>query len=100
MAAAWYQQRGYELLSRNWRCREGEIDIVARRGDVVVFCEVKTRSTTRFGTPAEAVTHSKRQRLRRLALSYLAAEPVRAPRLRFDVAGVLDGRIEVIENAF
>ncbi len=100
MAAAWYQRHGYELISRNWRCREGEIDIVARRGDVLVFCEVKTRSSTRFGTPAEAVTHTKRQRLRRLALQFLTTEPVRASQLRFDVAGILDGRLEVVQNAF
>ena len=54
-AAAWYTARGYEVLARNWRCRAGELDLIVAQGRLVVFCEVKSRSSERFGTPAEAV---------------------------------------------
>ena len=63
-AAAWYRARGYAVLARNWRCREGELDLVVRRGRTLVFVEVKTRRTDRFGIPAEAVTPTKQRRLR------------------------------------
>ncbi len=98
--AEWYQEQGYVILARNWRCRAGELDLVVRRGPVVVFCEVKTRSSDRFGVPAEAVTASKRARLRRLAVAWLSQWDGRAPELRFDVASVCGGQIEVLEAAF
>src|SRR2546430_14272247 len=72
MAVRHLVAEGLVLLDRNWRCSAGEIDIVAREGDVLVFCEVKTRRTTRFGTPAEAVVATKVRRLRRLAAQWLA----------------------------
>jgi putative endonuclease len=104
--ARWYEEHGYEVVDRNWRCREGELDVVlARRGEVV-FCEVKTRRGTGFGAPVEAVTAAKQRKLRTLALRWLADHPQRAARdLRFDVASVLaprDGpiKIEVIQGAF
>jgi putative endonuclease len=78
-----------EILDRNWRCRDGEIDIVARDVDALVFCEVKTRRTTNYGTPAEAVGAGKTRRLRRLAAAWLAAHDVHAPQIRFDVIGVV-----------
>ena len=101
-AAGWYRSRGYEVLARNWRCQEGELDLVLSRPGELVFCEVKTRASTRFGTPAEAVTPTKQRRLRRLATRYLAEAPApRGPRrLRFDVACVLAGQVTVIEAAF
>ena len=99
-AAAWYEANGYEVVARNWRCREGELDLVLRRARTVVFCEVKTRTSTRFGVPAEAVTHEKRQRIRVLAARWLGESPVRAREIRFDVAAVMDGTVEVIEGAF
>ena len=99
-AAAWYAANGYEVLARNWRVREGELDLVVRRAGTVVFCEVKTRSSVAFGVPAEAVTRQKRQRLRVLAARWLEQAPVRAAAIRFDVASVLDGRVEIIEGAF
>jgi len=100
--AAWYAERGYQVLARNWRCPTGEIDLVARTGRTLVFCEVKTRSSTAFGAPVEAVTPSKQARLRRLAGCWLEADGGRAQtsEIRFDVASVLAGRIEVIEGAF
>jgi len=100
LTAAWYEANGYEVLARNWRCREGELDLVVCRARVIVFCEVKTRSSTVFGTPAEAVTHDKRRRLRALAAKWLEGSPVRPRQIRFDVASVLGGRVEVIEGAF
>jgi putative endonuclease len=103
-AAAWYQAAGYEVVSRNWRSRQGEIDLVLRRGPLVVFCEVKARNTVAFGAPYEAVSRSKQLRLRRLAAEWLRghgrtmAGP--AHEIRFDVASILGGRIEVLEGAF
>jgi putative endonuclease len=105
LVAAWYEAAGYRILDRNWRCREGELDLVASRGRTVVFCEVKTRRSTRFGAPVEAVTATKQRRLRTLALQWLAAQSERGGDLRFDVASVLfprEGRpvIEVLEAVF
>jgi putative endonuclease len=99
-AARWYVRRGYQVLDRNWRCKAGEIDLVVARGRVLVVVEVKTRRTDRFGTPAEAVTPAKQRRLRQLAMHYLEATGVRPSSIRFDVASVLAGRLEVIEAAF
>jgi putative endonuclease len=100
LAAAWFEAQGYEVLDRNWRCREGEIDLVVRRQRTIVFCEVKTRTSDVFGSPAEAVTRAKRERLRHLAARWLEDSPVRPRGIRFDVAAVLGGRLEVIEGAF
>ena len=100
LAARWYEARGYTVVSRNWRCREGELDLVLARGRTIVFCEVKTRSSAAYGTPAEAVTRTKQQRLRVLAVRWLDAHEVRPGSLRFDVAGVMGGVVEVVEAAF
>jgi len=89
IAAAYLTDAGLRVLDRNWRCREGELDIVARDGDTLVFCEVKTRRGTGFGVPVEAVTRVKQRRLRTLAQRWLAAHDEHAPELRFDVVGVL-----------
>jgi putative endonuclease len=89
IAAAYLTDTGLRLLDRNWRCREGELDIVARDGDALVFCEVKTRTATGFGHPVEAVTAAKQRRLRTLAQRWLAAHDEHARDLRFDVVGVL-----------
>ena len=98
--AAWYAARGYQIVARNWRCREGELDLVVRRAGVLVFCEVKTRSSAAFGAPVEAVTWRKQQRLRLLARQWLLAHDGRPGRMRFDVASVLAGRVEVLQDAF
>ena len=103
-AAAWYEAQGYTVVARNWRVRDGEIDIVARHNRTLVFCEVKTRSSDRFGTPAEAISHTKQMRLRRLAVQFLKASPQPGCALRFDVAAVKPGahapHVEIVENAF
>lgn len=89
IAAAYLTDAGLRVLDRNWRCREGELDIVAREGDALVFCEVKTRRGVGYGEPVEAVTYAKQRRLRTLAARWLAAHDEHAPELRFDVVGVL-----------
>lgn len=99
-AAAWYEAAGYQVLARNWRCPDGEIDLVLAGRGSVVFCEVKSRSSAAFGLPAEAVTPAKQARLRRLAARWMAESGRRAREVRFDVASVLGGEIEVIEDAF
>jgi putative endonuclease len=99
-AAAWYVAQGYTVVCRNWRCREGELDLVVRRGRDLVFVEVKTRTTDRFGIPAEAVTAAKQRRLRGLAARYLSDTGTRAGTLRFDVVAILAGDLQVIEAAF
>lgn len=101
-AAAWYAGRGYQVVARNWRCRDGELDLICAHGDRLVVCEVKTRSSLAFGHPAEAVTAAKQRRIRGLAARWLAeGDPPFSPReVRFDVAAVLPEGIEVIEGAF
>ena len=89
IAVAYLTDTGLRVLDRNWRCREGELDVVARDGDALVFCEVKTRRGLGFGHPVEAVTPAKRRRLRVLAQRWLAAHDEHAPEVRFDVVGVL-----------
>jgi putative endonuclease len=89
LAVEHLERAGLTILDRNWRCPEGEIDIVAAEGDVLVVCEVKTRSGLGFGDPAEAVVATKAARLRRLALRWLAAHSLTWRELRFDVVTVL-----------
>jgi len=100
MAARWYEAEGYVVVARNWRCRDGEIDLILRRDRTTVFCEVKTRTSDAFGSPAEAVTRAKQMRLRRLAACWLAENPGARGPLRFDVAAILAGQLEVLEAAF
>lgn len=100
LAAAWYEARGYAVVARNWRSAGGEIDLVARRGRLVVIVEVKARSSDRFGIPAEAVVRTKQLRLRRLAAAWLRENKVRGVGIRFDVVSVLAGTVEVLEDAF
>lgn len=98
--ARWYAERGYEIVARNWRCAAGEIDLIVSNDSTLVFCEVKTRSGTAFGSAAESVTPVKQARLRKLAYAYLVGATAKYPNLRFDV-GCVDGTtVEVIEAAF
>ncbi len=89
IAVRYLTDSGLTVLDRNWRCRSGELDVVAREGGTLVFCEVKARRGTGFGLPAAAVTAAKQQRLRAVAVQWLAAHDEHAPELRFDVVAVL-----------
>lgn len=93
------------MVDRNWRCPEGEIDIVAWDGETLVFCEVKTRRGTAFGSPAEAVTGLKARRLRRLAARWLATHDTHPREVRFDVIAIFvpprgAARVDHIREAF
>ena len=105
LVADWYRERGYQVVARNWRCGDGELDLVVRRDGLLAFCEVKTRRGSSYGAPYEAVTFTKQRRLRALATRWLREHPQRGLDLRFDVASVYAPRgyrpeIEVIEGAF
>ncbi|BAL92230.1 hypothetical protein AMIS_70100 [Actinoplanes missouriensis 431] len=89
LAARHLQDSGLVLLDRNWRCPDGEVDLILRDGDDVVFCEVKTRRTATFGPPAAAVSGRKVRKLRLLAARWLAETGVRPKQVRFDVVEVL-----------
>jgi putative endonuclease len=88
-AVEYLERAGLRILDRNWRCTEGEIDIVAAERQVLVICEVKTRSSTKYGSPLEAITRSKRARLRRLAVRWLVAHGVLFDEVRIDVIGLV-----------
>jgi putative endonuclease len=92
VAARHLTDAGLEIVERNWRCSFGELDLVARDGPVVVFAEVKTRSSEAFGDPAEAVDQVKAARLRRLAGLWLEAHGMDHAEVRFDVVSVLRAR--------
>lgn len=106
LAAGYLTAAGLQVLDRNWRCSVGELDIVARDGDVVVFVEVKARGGRSFGEPAEAVGPRKARRIRELACRWLAENrPPGRPELRFDVVSVVRPRgaaaeIEHLRAAF
>lgn len=105
LAKRYLEDRGIVVLARNWRCREGELDIVATDGEQLIVCEVKTRSGTGYGTPAEAVTAEKVARIRLLTDQWLATYRVGWVPVRFDVVAILrrpDGKpvVEHIEGAF
>ena len=89
LAADYLTERGLVVLSRNWRCRDGELDIVATDGSTLVVCEVKTRSTDDFGDPAEFVTAAKMRHLRHAAQAWLRRYRVGWCEIRFDVVTVL-----------
>ncbi len=89
LAAAYLAEHGFDLVERNWRCARGEIDLVAREGDVTVFVEVKTRSSLDYGHPLEAITVVKLARLRRLAALWCAEHEPRAARIRIDVVAIV-----------
>jgi len=88
-AADHLESIGFRILDRNWRCADGEIDIVAVDRHVFVVCEVKTRSGTRYGTPLEAISRAKLRRLRRLAVAWLNAHGIRFEEVRIDVVGLI-----------
>jgi len=105
LASRHLEDQGLVILARNWRCADGEIDLILADREDVVFCEVKTRRSSAFGTPAEAVGPAKVQRLRRLAARWLAESRMGARDVRFDVVEVRTqqrgpAQIEHIRAAF
>ncbi len=105
LARAFLEKRGYLVLETNYRCAEGEIDIVARQGDSLVFIEVRTKSSREFGSPEESITPAKANKLRTTAARYQQTHDSLPASWRIDVVAVeLDrskrvSRIELIENA-
>jgi putative endonuclease len=92
VAARHLVEQGMVLLDRNWRCEAGEIDLVLRDGAVLVVCEVKTRSSTSYGTPHEAITDAKLDRLCRLAMCWQSERGLDVPDVRIDLVAVLRPR--------
>jgi putative endonuclease len=105
LAVRHLDEAGMVVLERNWRCAYGEIDIIARDGDVLVFCEVKTRRGDGFGQPVEAVVAAKVRRLRQLAAAWVTTTGLHRAEIRFDVVSVLaqargPARVEHVRGAF
>ena len=89
LAATELERQGLEVLDRNWRCAQGELDIVAHQGEVLVACEVKTRSSDRYGSAMEAITPAKAARLYRLAFTWRAQHAWPSSPVRVDVVTVV-----------
>jgi putative endonuclease len=104
LAAAYLERNGYQILERNYRFDRGEIDLIAREGDDLVFIEVKARRSGEFGLPQEAVTPQKEEQLRKVAEGYLFEHQIENQACRFDVVAIAYTRgrpdIEVIRDAF
>jgi putative endonuclease len=100
-ASLFLKKAGYEILDRNWACPMGELDIVARKDGVVVFTEVRARSSAAYGLPSETVTGAKRAKIIKTAMAYIKARGPKAESFRFDFIGIMPGAApEHIEDAF
>ena len=106
LAEDFLKRKEYEIIQRNYRCRMGEIDIIAKQDDVIVFVEVRTKQTESFGPPEQSVTSGKINRITKAALSYLQEKELAGRTCRFDVIAIMfpkgsrEPRIDHIENAF
>lgn len=104
VAAKILKEAGYRIIERNYRCRGGEVDIVALDGKTVVFVEVKTRSSEEYGPPQLAVDGRKQRQLTRAAMTYLKEKRLLTWSARFDVVGIVvrgkSHEVEHIKNAF
>jgi len=105
IAANFLRKQGYRIIEKNYHSRLGEIDIVAKEDESIVFVEVKTRRSTDFGLPEEALSYDKRRRLSKLALGYLAHRRIKDTNCRFDVVSILMDtnkvkHVKLIKNAF
>jgi putative endonuclease len=102
--AGFLRQRGYRIVAANHRCRRGEVDLIAERGELLVFVEVRTRATAAFGSPEETVNFAKRRRVVAAARDFLARWRGPERGARFDVVSVVDGprgpQLTHFENAF
>jgi len=101
-AAKFLKKAGYAIVKRNFKCRFGEVDIIARKGDVFAFVEVKTRSSDSFGLPNEAVDSRRKSRYRKTADFYFYINRMRMDDyiVRFDIVEVMGGVINHLENSF
>lgn len=100
-AALFLKEAGFEIVDRNWACPLGELDIVARKGDTLVFVEVRARSNSAYGSPADTVTPAKRAKIIKAAMTYIKARRPEAETYRFDFIGIVPGSgPEHIEDAF
>lgn len=99
-ACEYLEKQGYQILMCNYRCKCGEIDIIAKDGDYLVFCEVKYRKNGKKGNPLEAVTPAKQRTISRCAMTYMLSHGFAEVPCRFDVVGILDDEITLIKNAF
>lgn len=105
IAATYLQKRGYKIIGKNYHCKFGEIDVIAFDGDCLVFIEVKTRSSTSFGTPAAAVDFRKQKQISKAAHAYLRDKQMMDCNTRFDVVGITvqnkkPPKVELFTNAF
>ena len=100
IAGAYLTTQGYEIVEYNFYTRSGEIDLIARHGEYLVFVEVKYRDTDKMGHPLEAVSVSKRRTICKCAAYYLKKKHLYDVPIRFDVVSILGDRIQVIQNAF
>ncbi|WAM32550.1 YraN family protein [Caldicellulosiruptor naganoensis] len=97
-ALEFLKKMGYEILHRNFRCRFGEVDIIAKHGDVIVFVEVKTRRSLKFGYPSESVTVTKQRHLKKVAEFFSQRKEAKGYMFRFDVVEVyMNAKNEVID---
>jgi len=104
VAVRFLKKHGYHILQRNYTCKMGEMDIIAKERDMLVFVEVKTRTSTTFGLPQLAVNPRKQKQLSKVALNFLKEKQLREPKARFDVVAVLfvnqEAEIDLIKDAF
>lgn len=106
LAAQYLKEQGYQILEHNYRLRTGEIDLIAKEGERIVFVEVKTRRTLKFGVPQAAVTLAKQKQISKIALSYLQTHDMLDMPCRFDVVAIFlsskstPDKLEHIQNAF
>lgn len=105
LAVNFLKQNNYDVLNVNYRCRYGEIDIVARQGNILIFVEVKTRSSLKFGMGREAVNYNKQKKIRKAAMSFINEKRIYFSEIRFDVIDILIKKprffeITHIKNAF
>ena len=104
VAARFLKKNGYRIIETNYRCKMGEMDIIGREKDTLVFVEVKTRTSTTFGPPQLAVNSSKQRQLSKVALNFLKEKKLEDVKARFDVVAILLGpkgeEIELIKDAF
>jgi len=99
-ATKFLQKKAYKIIEKNFRSPFGEIDIIARDGDSLVFIEVKKRNTPFFGSPFQAITDKKKQHIIRSAMYYLKNQKAPDVRMRFDVVGIEGEDVSVIKGAF